>query len=171
MNVKGLMILLIVAAALAGTPAAARTDHDPQRIVVGIPSVGFGGAEGCLFVLEFPLVSRAGAQVGEGMGCITAFAASECPDGAVPGCRETVLSTLTFDFAGRGSLTAPSTFEQIWLSESSVAFSSKGRITSATGEFSGAKGTLKGRGTIDFATLEADARYVVRLKGDLDDDD
>lgn len=171
MNMKSLTILFVLGAALAATPAAARPDHDARRIVVGIQNVAFGDEQGCLALLTFPLVSRAGAHVGDGKGCITSFAASECPAGPVVGCRETVLSTLTFGFASRGSVTAPSTFEQVWVSDTSVAFHSKGRITGGTDEFTGARGSMKGRGTIDFATLQADARYVVRLRGDVADDD
>jgi hypothetical protein len=171
LNVKTLTTLFVLAATVATAPAAARVDHDPKRIVVEIPRVDFGGEPGCLFVLTFPLLSRDGAHVGDGTGCITSIAASECPDGVVAGCRETVLSTVTFDFADRGSITAPSTFEEVWLSDSTVAFRSRGRIVGGTGEFAGAGGKLKGSGTIDFATLEADARYVVRLKDEHGDDD
>jgi hypothetical protein len=80
----------------------------------------------------------------------------------VPGCHETVYSTLIFNLDGRGAVVAPSRFQQTDL-PNGIAFRSVGDITSGTGEFAGAAGTLTGEGVI-FADVETNATYVVNVR-------
>ena len=155
--ITGLACLLALGA--AATAAAANT-----TIVTKIANLQFGATiEACdpFAGITFDLESPAGTQIGQGTGCITGDV-SECPDGPVPGCHETVYSTLTFTLNGRGTLVAPSTFQQVDLTNG-LPFRSTGAITSGTGEFVGAAGTVRGQGVIFFDGT-TNATYVVSIR-------
>jgi hypothetical protein len=155
--ITGLACLLVLGAARSA--AAANT-----TIVTKIANLQFGASiEHCdpFAGITFELESPAGTQIGQGTGCITGDV-SECPDGPVPGCHETVSSTLTFTLNGRGTLVAPSTFRQVDLA-SGLPFRSTGEITSGTGEFAGATGMVNGQGVIFFDGT-TNATYVVSIR-------
>ena len=109
---------------MAAAPAAAHAEHGQKTIVVKVANLAFDPelSESCMkfggfFSLSYDLFSLRGVQVGRGTGCVTGFGASDCPEtGPVTGCRQTTFSTLVFELFGRGSVTAPSTFEEIFLS-------------------------------------------------------
>jgi hypothetical protein len=165
MSTKILTMLLVLAAAVAAAPAGARSQDDDKKIVVRVMDLQFGDpTASCVAgVATYSLVSPAGAVVGSGTACLTSFA-SDCPLQVFIGCHETVLSTLTFNFVGRGSVTAPSTFNDVWISDTTVVIRVTGEITDGTGEFAGASGSMTGRGTIDYSAPQPDATWVVRLK-------
>jgi hypothetical protein len=149
---------------VAAVMTAAAAAHPLQTaIVTKVENLEFGATIPDCFPgagITFDLASPAGANIGEGTGCITG-SSSNCPDGPVPGCHETTYSTLTFTFEGRGTVVAPSTFRQTDL-PNGLAFRSTGDITSGTGEFAAATGTLSGQGVIS-SDLETNATYVVKV--------
>jgi hypothetical protein len=155
----------LLALAAAGTVAAATPTHAANTtIVTKIANLQFGAtiADCDPFAgITFDLESPAGSGIGHGTGCITGDV-SECPNGPVPGCHETVSSTLTFTLNGKGTLVAPSTFRQVDL-VSGLPFRSTGEITSGTGEFAGATGIVNGQGVIFFDGT-TNATYVVSIR-------
>ena len=155
--ITGLACLLVLGAARSA--AAANT-----TIVTKIANLQFGATiANCdpFAEITFDLESPAGAGIGHGTGCITGDV-SECPNGPVPGCHETVYSTLTFTLDGRGTLVAPSTFQQVDLANG-LPFHSTGQITSGTGDFAAAAGTVRGQGVI-FADGSTNATYVINVR-------
>jgi hypothetical protein len=173
MSVKSITALLVLVAAVTAAPAGARSAHHDGPILVRILDLQFGEptADCAAGVATYSLASLGGAPVGTGTGCLTSDV-SQCPVTPFVGCRDTVLSTLTFTFTGRGSVTSPSTFKQVQVSDTAIVFCATGKITEGTGEFAGARGEMKGSGTIDFAAPQPDAIWVVDLhtRGNDDDD-
>jgi hypothetical protein len=173
MSVKSITAMLVLAAAVAAAPAGARPAHDDRKIHVRIMDLQFGPptAACAAGTATYSLVFLDGAPAGTGTGCLTSDV-SQCPVTPVVGCRDTVLSTLTFTFTGKGSVTAPSTFKQVQVSDTAIEFRATGKITQGTGEFAGARGEMKGSGTIDFAAPQPDATWVVDVhQAGHDDDD
>jgi hypothetical protein len=155
----------LLALAAAGAVATATAAHATNTtIVTKIANLQFGATiADCepFAAITFDLQSPAGGPIGHGTGCITGDV-SECPNGPVPGCHETVYSTLTFTLDGRGTLVAPSTFQQVDLANG-LPFHSTGEITSGTSDFAVAAGTVRGQGVI-FADGSTNATYVINVR-------
>jgi hypothetical protein len=160
LTVKRLSLALAVA--LATVVAAAPVAHARRTTIVAkVANLQFGQTiqdcdpgDG----VTFDLASPSGAEIGSGTGCITGFASDCAP---LPGCHETVNSTLTLIFDGRGAVVAPSLFQQTDL-PNGLSFRSTGDITSGTGEFAGATGVVTGQGII-FADFSTNATYVLSI--------
>jgi hypothetical protein len=155
---------LLALAAVAAVATATAAHATNTTIVTKIANLQFGATiPDCdpFAAITFDLQSPAGEPIGHGTGCITGDV-SECPNGPVPGCHETVSSTLTFTLDGSGTLVAPSTFHQVDLANG-LPFHSTGDITSGTGEFAGGTGTLRGQGVI-FADGSTNATYVINVR-------
>jgi hypothetical protein len=86
-------------------------------------------------------------------------------DPLVPFCHQTVDATFTLAFA-RGSVTAPMTLHELLPTESLTIQRGKGSISSGTGTFAGARGSVEGGGFLRFTATGVDSAlfYVVRLK-------
>jgi hypothetical protein len=163
---KAIVVLLAFTTAALLAPFAAPAQPDPQRTVtvVKIEDVVFTGpTTDCLDVAAFPLLSAAGERLGSGTACLKGgdFACFPIP---FAGCRQTTLSTFTFNLPG-GSITAPMTLKEVFTSESSLVQVGRGNIVGGTGAFVGATGRVRGGGPIRFTAegIEANLAYVVRV--------
>ena len=165
MHKPTLMLLLFTTAALLAPFAAqAQPDRESTVTVVKIEDVVFTGSTGdCLDVVEFLLLSPAREPLGSGTACLQGgdFACFPIP---FPGCRQTTLSTFTFNLPA-GTITAPMTLQEVFTSESSLVQVGRGNIAGGTGAFEGATGSVQGGGLIRFIAegIEADLTYVVRV--------
>lgn len=172
MSTKTLHVLVGLACALVLTAGSARADDGEQSsIVFSVRNIGDATAAcgDALFGLSFDMVSPEGARLGTGRSCVHSI------DGCTPfvaGCRQTVRATFILDF-GRGSLTVPMKLHEVLHTETSLTQRGRGKIAEGTGDFAEASGRVRGGGTAAFTDqgLVAEIVYVVRLKGDTDEDD
>ena len=158
-----MLLAFTTAALLAASAARAQPDLAHTVTVVKIQDVVFTGSTGdCLDVAEFLLLSPAGEPLGSGAACLQGgdFACFPIP---FPGCRQTTLSTFSFNLPA-GTITAPMTLQEVFTSESSLVQVGRGNIAGGTGAFEGATGSVQGGGPIRFIAegIEADLTYVVR---------
>ena len=139
---------LAFALALPGGLAWADDDGGDGKIVVAVDEIiGFepGTAECEEGIITFSLVPRDSGPGGIGTSCIHSTAG--CTFAA--GCRATIDADFTFTFA-QGSLTAPMVLKEVWPTDTFVRQRARGRISSGTGAFTGARGSIKCRGSIEF---------------------
>src|SRR5688572_19340410 len=116
---RAILVLLAFTTAALLAPFAAQAQPDPQRTVtvMKIQDVVFTGpTSDCLDVVGFPVLSPAGEPLGSGTACLTGgdFACFPIP---FAGCRQTTVSTFTFDLPS-GSITASMTLKEVFTSES-----------------------------------------------------
>ena len=162
-------------------PGAASAHDDDSRIVTRVGELTFieppaplsADCAGALFQVDYGLLDRHGRQVGTGHHCVVSFAPGcEQP---FAGCRQTVRARVTVTFAGRGSVAADVTVDEVFLSENVVLERGRGAIDSGTGEFANASGVIKSVGTLTFSDTAAvaDMKVIVRLRDhdDHGDDD
>ena len=161
-------LFAIALAALTLAPAQPAGGHDRSRIVASVTDVQFfdGPTEACpgaIFRVDFALVSQRGKPIARGMNCVESLVGCEP---FFVGCRQTVRLTVTLTFASHGTLTAAMTIREAFLSDTVVFERGKGKITGGTGDFVGATGTVRTRGTVEFtdAGAVADMRMVIRLR-------
>jgi hypothetical protein len=150
---------IVLALALSAGAAAANGARSP--VVFGVQNLGDASAEcpGALFGLSFDMVSPGGALLGQGVSCVHFFEPTDgCPFGAV-GCQDAVHATFRLTFA-QGSLTAPIVLHESWLTESRVLQIDRGTVSSGTGQFSGASGSIFCAGPIHFTATDAISRIV-----------
>jgi hypothetical protein len=168
MSKKVLSMLVGLVFALSLTAGSAQANgNDREKIVFAAANIGGAECEDALFGLSFDMVSPDGLFLGTGTACIHSIEGCEP---FVAGCHQVVRATWTLNF-DRGSLTVPMKLREIWQMESRFKQRGGGSISGATGDFAGADGNVKGGGTADFATGAIDLVYVVRLRGDLEDED
>ncbi len=168
-KITSVLVGLACAVALAAGSAQADDDGADRKIVVAIEDVGFLEPTGAceLGTITFALVARGNSPSGSGTSCIHVI--DGCSFAA--GCRATVFADFTFTFP-QGSVTAPMVLKEVWPTNTFVRQRAKGRISSGTGAFAGARGSIKCRGTIDFSVgADPDVVCTVRTKGHADDDD
>jgi hypothetical protein len=165
----GLVALVCALAVGAGAARADDDDDERSRIVFSAENIGEASAAcpGALFGLSFDMVSLRGEPLGTGRTCVHSF--DGCSFAA--GCHARMRTTFTLDFA-QGSLTASVRLREVWSTDFSFVQRGKGRITAGTGEFTGARGWIKGGGTGAFTDqgLDADLVYVVHVAHGDDDD-
>jgi hypothetical protein len=137
-------LVVAIACALVLTAGTAGAQGKPQVIVFTVENFAFVGE--CP-TFSFDLVSPSGGPVGSGVSCVLSF--GECPFGAV-GCRDVVDTLFTLDL-GRGTLTLPVELEESWLTTTTVLQIDRGTITTGTGDFAGAGGSLFCAGTVSFS--------------------
>jgi hypothetical protein len=168
-KITSVLVGLACALALAAGSAQADVDHANKKIVVAVDEIGFlEPTAACeLGTITFALVPRASRPHGSGASCIHRI--DGCSFAA--GCRATVFADFTFSFP-QGSVTAPMLLKEVWPTATFVRQRARGRISSGTGAFAGARGSIKCRGTIDFSVgADPDVVCTVRTKGHDDDDD
>jgi hypothetical protein len=163
---KAIVVVLTFTTAALLAPFAAQAQPDPQRTatVVKIHDVVFTGpTSDCLDVAAFPVLSPTGEPLGNGTACLTGgdFACFPIP---FAGCRQTTLSTFTFNLPS-GSITASMTLKEVFTSESSLVQIGSGNVVGGTGVFAGATGRVHGGGPISFTAegIDANLTYVVRV--------
>jgi hypothetical protein len=162
MRTRKLVCAVGIVLALALTAGAA-TAHGARSsvIVFGVQNLSDASAEcpSALFGLSFDMVSPGGPLLGRGVSCVEFVEPPEgCAFGAV-GCQDAVHATFTLTFA-RGSLTAPIVLNERWLTESTVLQVDRGTVTSGTGEFNGASGSIFCAGTVRFTATAAVPKIV-----------
>src|SRR5919204_1473639 len=138
--VCGLAALVFALALSAGVATAGATS---RVIVFEVANLGDASADcsGALFGLTFDMVSPGGPALGHGASCIQFFdPPAGCPFGMV-GCQDAVHAVFTLTFA-EGTLTTPIVLTEHWLTESMVLQVDRGTVSSATGEFTGASGSI-----------------------------
>jgi hypothetical protein len=154
---------LVFALALSGGVASA---HSSESSVIVFKVANLGGADcpGALFALSFDMASPGGSLLGNGVSCVQFVdPPAGCPVGMV-GCRDAVYAVFMLTFAqGTGTLTAPIVLNEHWLTESTVLQVDRGTVTSGTGEFDGARGSIFCAGTVDFTTFVPNIVCVVHL--------
>jgi hypothetical protein len=159
MSKKILCVVVGLACALALTAGTARA-HDGRQptIVFSVQNLGDASAAcpGSLFGLSFDIVSPGRSLLGSGVSCVQSL--EGCQFAA--GCHDTVGATFTLDLPGRGSLTAPVVLRETWLTDTTVLQLDHGTITSATGDFAGAGGSINCVGTVQFTDTEVIPRLV-----------
>ena len=147
---RGLAIILglLATCVLAVGSAQAKPASGDRKIVAAVQDIGFefptAACEGG--TITFSLVALDGRTIGAGASCI--HAGVDCSFTA--GCRGTALVDFTLTFA-RGTLNAPVEIDEVWLTDTTVAQRAKGKISSGTEAFAGAKGSIKCDGGIEFA--------------------
>ena len=149
-----LLVGLLCALVLTSATASAHPGK-PTTIVFTVQNLGFAGCDGGLFALTFDLTALDGDQLGQGVSCV--HVPSDCPP--VAGCRGVVQATFTLTFA-RGSLTAPVALHELWLSESTILQVTQGKVTSGTGIFAGATGSIGCVGTVRFTETDVIPKIV-----------
>lgn len=168
-KITSVLVGLACAVALAAGSAQADDDSADRKIVVAVEEIGFlEPTDACEFgTITFALVPRGNGLSGSGASCIHEI--DGCSFAA--GCRATVFADFTFTFP-QGSLTAPMVLKEVWPTDTFVRQRARGRISSGTGVFAGARGSIRCRGTIDFGVgVDPDVVCTVRTRGDDDDDD
>lgn len=163
---KAISVLLTCTTAALLAPFAAQAQPNSERTVtvVKIQEVVFTGpTSDCLDVAEFPLLSSSGERIGSGTACLEGGDFS-CFPTPFAGCRQTTLSTFTFNLPG-GSITAAMTLREIFTSESSLVQVGRGNVVGGTEAFEGATGSVQGGGPIRFMAegIQANLTYVVRV--------
>jgi hypothetical protein len=162
MSNKILHVLAGLACALAlgvGTATAAR-DARLEVIVFTVHNLGDASAECGGFGLSFDMVAPGGSLLGGGVSCIQSFEGCEF----AAGCHATVSATFTLTFEA-GTLTAPVVLNEAWPRDSIAMQVDHGTISSGTGEFVGATGSIDCYGTVRFTATDVIPRLtcVVRL--------
>ncbi len=110
------------------------------------------------FGLAFDMVAPGGATLGAGQSCVHSTVGCQP---FRPFCHQTVDATFTLGFAS-GSVIARMTLRELLPSESLVLQRGKGSITSGTGAFAGARGTVEGGGVVEFTDTGLDERALLR---------
>jgi hypothetical protein len=145
----GKRILFVLAAftcAVALTAGTAGADAGKRSLIVfTVQNIGDASAAcpGSLFGLSFEMVLGR-AKLGTGLSCVRSV--EGC---ATAGCRQTINTTFTLTFA-RGTLTAPMVLEELFLTDTLVLTRDRGSISSGTGAFASATGSINCVGTIRF---------------------
>jgi hypothetical protein len=155
---------LVFALAVSGGVASAHSTES-SVIVFSVENLGDASADcsGALFGLSFDMASPGGPLLGHGVSCVHFFDPPEgCPFGMV-GCRDAVHATFTLTFA-RGTLTAPIVLSEHWLTESTVLQIDRGTVTSGSGEFNGATGSIFCAGTVEFAATSVVPNIVCAVR-------
>jgi hypothetical protein len=106
------------------------------------------------------MVAPAGSFLSSGVSCVQSL--EGCQFAA--GCNDTVHANFTLDFV-RGSLTASVVLNETWLTDTTVLQLDQGTITSGTGDFAGASGSIDCAGTLQFTDtgVEPSLLCVVQL--------
>jgi hypothetical protein len=164
---KKLTIALVALACLAAVPisaaAASRGGHDNAFAIRNVaftdPTAACPGGN-----LTFDLVSLVGVPAGTGSSCIVS--AAGCEPFAV-GCKQVTQAIFTFNLED-GSVTAPMTLHERFVTDSSVTQRGKGKIASGTGSFAVAHGVIEGGGTIAFTATGLDVQLVYAVHADED---
>jgi len=141
---------ILFALAMSGGAASAHSTGS-SVIIFNVQNLGDASADcsGALFGLSFDMASPGGLLLGHGVSCVHFFDPPDgCPFGAI-GCRDDVHATFTLSFA-QGTLTAPIVLAEHWLTTSTVLQIDRGTVTSGTGEFDGARGSIFCTGTVQF---------------------
>jgi hypothetical protein len=147
MKVFAIVLGLLVALAPAAGSAQAKPDNGHRKIVAEVEEIGFElPTPTCeLGMITFSLVAPEGGSLGTGVSCIHSIVG--CSFAA--GCRATAFVDFTLTFP-QGSVTAPVVIDEVWPTDTTVAQRAKGTITSGTGAFAGAKGSIKCNGGLEF---------------------
>jgi hypothetical protein len=151
---KGLAITAGLVALLAGLAGSADArvengNRQPKVLVFTVQNLGTAScpAPPFLFGLSFDMASPAGGQLGSGVSCVQSV---DPPEGcASAGCRDTVHAIFTLSFRG-GTLTAAMVLHEKHLTDATVLQVDHGTITSGTGDFAGARGSIGCAGTVTF---------------------
>lgn len=163
MKVVAIILGLLVALAAAAGSAQAKPDNGHLKIVAEVEEIGFElPTPTCeLGIITFSLVSPNGGALGTGVSCIHSIVG--CSFAA--GCRATAFADFILTFP-QGSVTAPMVIAEVWPTDTTVAQHAKGKITSGTGAFAGAKGSIKCNGGLEFTETAVipDLRCIVRTK-------
>lgn len=162
MSVRRLTLLALLALCISLGVVGTAQAHQRQVIEFGFTNFGFveddpacpGGK------VTFDMVSLDGAALGNGISCVLAI--KGCSPFFV-GCKQKVTAILTFSFA-EGSVTVDGRLREQFISDSSLRQRAQGNVTGGTGAFAGARGTLRGHGTVDFLTGSSTLVYTLRLK-------
>src|SRR5262245_45894392 len=160
---KALAIIAGLLAALAGSAQASvdNGNRQPRVLVFTVQNLGDGSAS-CpappfLFGLSFDMASPGGSQLGSGVSCVQSI---QPPEGcAAAGCRDTVHAIFTLSLPG-GTLTAPMVLHETYLTDATVLQLDYGTITSGTGNFAGAMGSIGCAGTVTFTSTSVIPRLV-----------
>jgi hypothetical protein len=141
--------LASVLALTAGT-AHARVNK-PYLIVFTVQNLGDGSpaCQGSLFGLSFDMASPGGDPIGSGLSCVQSLEGCQF----APGCHDTVDATFTLSLR-RGTLTAPVVLNETWLTDTTVLQLDRGPITSGTGDFAGAAGSIHCAGVLRFTDTD-----------------
>ncbi len=169
MSTRILRFLVALTFALALSAGTANAHHGkPTVIVFTVQSIGFTTCPDSDsdpdsepdFGLSFPMTSPGGSLLGQGVSCLRSFEGCQFQ----AGCRNTIHATFTLDF-GRGSLTAPVVLDERWLTDTTVLQLTSGAISSGTGDFAGADGSILCAGIVRFTETDLIPRIVcvVRL--------
>jgi hypothetical protein len=159
---KALAVITALAALLALAAGSARASgHDHTKTVYAIENIGFElPSAACeLGVITFSLVGPGGAQAGTGASCIHDIVGCSF----LAGCRDTVFADFTFAFPN-GSVTAPVELDEVWETDTFVTQRAKGKISSGTGAYAGAKGSIKCAGSIEFTATALDPDLACTLR-------
>ena len=146
MGKRILFVLAGLTCALALTAGTGGADNGkPSLIVFTVQNIGDASSAcpGSLFGLSFDMVLGR-ATLGKGLSCVRSVEGCD-----TAGCRQTINTTFTLDF-GRGTLTAPMVLKEFWLTDTTVLTRDRGNISSGTGAFAGARGSVNCVGTIRF---------------------
>lgn len=147
---KGLAIILglLATCVLAVGSAQAKPGSGDRKIVAAVQDIGFEPPTAAceLGTITFSLVGLDGRPKGTGVSCIHSIVGC---DPFFVGCQATALVDFTLTFA-QGSITAPVVIKEVWRTETTVAQRVKGRISSGTGAFTDARGSIKCRGGLQF---------------------
>jgi hypothetical protein len=137
----------------AGTAGAA--GGKPSVIVFTVQNLGDGSpaCPGSLFGLSFDMVLGR-TTLGTGVSCVSTVEGCQSA-----GCRSTITTTFKLDFT-RGTLTVPAVLNELWLTDTTVFTRDHGSISSGTGDFAGASGSLNCVGTIRFTATATIPRLV-----------
>ena len=141
-----------LACVLTLTAGTARAHgNKPSLIVFTVQNLGDGSAacQGSLFGLTFDMASPGGGPLGSGLSCVQSL--EGCQFAA--GCHDTVDATFTLGLR-RGTVTAPVVLNETWLTDTTVLQLDHGTITSGTGDFAGAAGSIHCAGTLRFTDMD-----------------
>ena len=156
MATRALCVLAAFACVLALTAGAAGAAGGKRSVIVfTVQNLGDGSTAcpGSLFGLSFDM-TLGRATLGSGLSCVSAVEGCQ-----TAGCRSTITTTFTLDFA-RGTLTVPAVLDELWLTDTRVLTRDHGSISSGTGDFAGASGSLNCVGTIQFTATATIPRLV-----------
>ena len=95
--------------------------------------------------VAFDMESPGGASLGTGATCVQSIVGCQF----AAGCADIKRGTFTLDF-GRGSVTGPIVLREMWLTDARVLQIDNGAISSGTGDFAGASGSVTCAGLIQY---------------------
>jgi hypothetical protein len=146
--------------ALAAAPARASDRTIPFEVRLADRAVTCADSD--FFGIPFDLASLGGKPLGTGQSCVHSIVGC---DPLVPFCHQKVDATFTLAFA-RGTVTAPMTLHEVLPTESLTLQRGEGRISSGTGAFARARGSVEGGGFLEFTATGVSSAlfYAVRLK-------